>query len=610
MSGKDAYAGSILFVDLSSRTVRRENTPEDLKRKFLGGNGFAVKLAYDLIRPGADPLGPENVLVFAVGPAAGTLIPCSSRFVVGSKSPLTGLFVDSYAGGSWGEELKCAGYDALVVTGVSPAPVYLLIDGDHVELRDAGHLWGRMVSGAQRRIAGECQIPGLAVAAIGPAGENLVRYASIIAGTRAAGRGGMGAVMGAKKLKAIAVRGQKPVFVPDQEGMWRFFHDSLRRLREHPGTGKLLPEVGTGAGVNAFNRLGMLPARNWQEEVFAGAENISGERLRDEGYFIRSKACPGCPIGCGKVASTYGVDGGPVITEGPEYETLYSFGSLLGNSDLDSIIYADRMCDELGIDTISSGVAIAFAMEAFERGILSPGDTGGIDLHFGNHRAAIDLLQDIAYRRGLGDTLAEGVKRAAEIIGRGSEKYAMHVKGMELPGHSARGLKGMALGYAVSTRGGTHQDTRPTVERSGQFDPLAVQGKGKMNKDNQDMTAVCDSLIICRYTEGIYGFFLGEDHVRMANLTTGAGYSLEDLRKVGERVYTLERLFNVREGLTRKDDRLPERFLEEPIPGGPAAGRVVLRADLDQMLDEYYTARGWDPRTGAPTEEKLRELGL
>lgn len=610
MSGKDAYAGSILFVDLSSRTVRREDTPVDLKRKFLGGNGFAVKLAYDLIKPGADPLGTENVLVFATGPAAGTLIPCSARIAVGSKSPLTGLFVDSYVGGGWGEELKCAGYDALVVTGASPTPVYLLIDGDSVGFRDAGHLWGRMVFGAQRRIADECRIPGLVVAAIGPAGENLVKYASIIAGTRAAGRGGMGAVMGAKKLKAIAVRGNKPVFTPDPEGMLDFFRHSFRRLKEHPGTGKLLPELGTASGVNAFNRLGMLPARNWQEEVFAGAEDISGERLKYEGYYIRSKACPGCPIGCGKVASTFGIDGGPVIAEGPEYETLYSFGSMLGNRDLDTIIYADRMCDELGIDTVSSGVTIAFAMEAFERGILSPGETGGIDLRFGNHRAVLNLLQGIAYRRGLGNTLAEGVKRAAEIIGCGSEKFAMHVKGMELPGHSARGLKGMALGYAVCTRGGTHQDTRPTVERSGQFDPQAVEGKGKMNKDSQDMTALCDSLIICRYTEGVYGFFLGEDHVRMANLVTGAGYSLEDLIMIGERVNNLERIFNVREGIGRENDWLPDRFLEEPIPGGPVAGRVLTREELNKMLDEYYAARGWDLLTGVPTAEKLKDLGL
>jgi len=610
LTSQDAYADRILYIDLSTRSVRCERTPEDLKRKFLGGNGFAIKLAYDHISPGINPLTPENTLVFAVGPATGTLLPCSTRFVVGTKSPLTGYFVDSYAGGPWGEELKCAGYDALVITGASVDPVYLIIDGEQVEFKDARHLWGRWAISTQSDIRRECAIPNLSVAAIGPAGENLVRYASIIAGTRAAGRGGVGAVMGAKKLKAIGVRGNNTVKVPDMEGMWQFFQESWQRIQEHPGTGKVLPLIGTGSAVNAFNKLGMLPTKNWQAETFEKADMISGERLKEEGFYKRSKACPGCPIRCGKITGGVGPDGKPVIAEGPEYETLYSFGTALANTDLNSIIYADRLCDEYGVDTISSGVSIAFAMEAFEKGVISVKETEGLSLVFGNHQAALELLRKISYREGLGDILAEGVKRAAKIIGHGSEKYAMHAKGMELAGHSARGLKGLALGYAVSTRGGTHQDTRPTVERSGQFDPQAVQGKGEMNKESQDMTTLCDSLIICRYTEGIYGFFLNQDHVRMSNLVTGADYALEELKLIGERVYNLERLFNVREGAGRQSDCLPERFMQEPITDGPAKGRVVTREELEQMLDDYYLSRGWDPKTGIPTVQKIKELGL
>lgn len=609
-SPKDSYGGSILFVDLTTRNVRLEKTPEGLKRQFLGGNGFAVKLLYDLVGPGIDPLGPGNALVFAVGPATGTLIPSSSRFVVGTKSPLTGLFFDSYAGGPWAEELKAAGCDALVVTGTASTPLYLVIEDDQVHFYEASHLWGLNTFAAQNAIRDELGLSDMAVAAIGPAGERLVRYAAILAGTRAAGRGGAGAVMGSKKLKAIGVRGTRQIAGPDPKGMQRFFQESFLRFKGHPATGSVLPQVGTGAGVAAFNKLGILGARNWQVETFEGAGAISAERLRDGGYFLRSKACPGCPIRCSKITCVPGPGQAQVLAEGPEYETLYSFGSVLGNENVVSIIQADRLCDEYGIDTISAGVAIAFAMEAFERGVIGETETDGLSLTFGNHGAALKLLQQIAHREGFGDILAEGVRRAAELIGRGSERYAIHVKGLELAGHTARALKGMALGYAVSTRGGSHQDTRSTVERSGLFDPAAVAGKGVMARDSQDMTAVGDSLIICRYTEAVFGFFLGQDHVCIANLTTGFDYSLEELRRVGERIYTLERMFNVREGIGRKEDTLPERFFSDAIPTGPNAGSYIRRADLDLMLDEYYEARGWDKATGIPTPAKLRELGL
>lgn len=605
----DGYAGGILYVNLSNGHIEQRPTPQIWKRELLGGNGFAVRLAYDLIPSGSDPLSADNILIFAVGPATGTLVPCSSRFVVATKSPLTGFFIDSYVGGGWGEELKCAGYDALVIRGEAQTPMRLVIDNERVRLDDASDLWGRQSFETQRAIRAACGSADFQVATIGPAGENLVRYAAIIAGTRAAGRGGTGAVMGAKKLKAIAVRGHHAVQVADPSGLWDFFKESMGRFAKHPGTGGVLPAVGTGAGINAFNKLGMLPSFNWQAETFAAADAISGDRLLREGFYQRSKACHGCFIRCSKVARTRGQEL-HYTTEGPEYETLYSLGSLLGNDNIDSIIAGDRICDELGMDTISAGGVIAFAMECFEKGLLTSSDTGGVNIRFGDYQGMLSLLPRIAYRQGIGDLLAEGVRRVAQHVGGASSDFAMHVKGLELVGHSARGLKGMALGYAVSNRGGTHQDTRPTIERGGLYDPATTRDKGSMNMRSQNATTLGDSIPLCRYTEGVFGLFIGPEHARIIKLVTGLDLSIEELEEIAERIYTLERIFNVREGCRRTDDTLPKRLLTEPIPDGPLKGRGVTHEEIEEMLDQYYGIRNWNRHTGIPTPEKLARLKL
>ncbi|CEP67246.1 Aldehyde ferredoxin oxidoreductase, C-terminal [Moorella glycerini] len=606
----DGYGGTILKIDLTTLNIEKIPMPKNLKHNFLGGNGFGIKYLYDLLPAGIDPLSPANVLIFAVGPATGTLIPTASRFAVVTKSPLTGLFIDSYAGGHWGSELKYAGYDAIVITGRAPHPVYLYINNDHVELKEATHLWGKTTYATEEIIRKDLQNHELKVAVIGPAGENKVKMASILAGTRVAARGGVGAVMGSKNLKAIAVRGTRGVKVADPEGLINFFREYMAKFKANPLTGKDRPRYGTTGGPANNNVLGILGTRNWQKETFEYATDISGPKIIDEeGRLIRSTACLACPLNCGKVLQGKLKDQ-EIINEGPDYETLYSFGSMCEVNSFDFILAADRLCDEYGLDTISTGVTIAFAMECFEKGLITAQDTGGLKITFGDPEIILTLIEQIAYRKGFGEILAEGSKRVSQIIGRGTEQYAMQVKGLEPAGHSARGLKGMALGYATSNRGGSHLDYRPVVERSGKADRFSPEGKGKIVKENQDMSTIGDSLVICRFTEPVFGFFLGKPYVDIVNLTTGRNLDLVELRLIAERIYTLERLFNVREGVTRAQDTLPQRFLQEPIPGGPSRGCVVRLEELRQMLDEYYQARGWDVKTGIPTKETLEKLGL
>ncbi|MDN5347557.1 MAG: aldehyde:ferredoxin oxidoreductase [Clostridia bacterium] len=606
----DGYGGTILKIDLTAQKIEKIPTPTDLKNNFLGGNGFGIKYLYDLVPAGIDPLSPANALIFAVGPATGTLIPTASRFAVITKSPLTGLYMDSFAGGHWGSELKYAGYDALIITGSSPRPVYLYINDGQVEIKEAAHLWGKTTYATEEVIKKECRDPELKVASIGPAGENQVKIASIIAGTRAAARGGVGAVMGSKNLKAIAVRGTKGVKVADPEGLVNFFREYTAKFKANPGTGKDRPRYGTTGGPANNNALGILGTRNWQKETFQHAPDISSPKIIDqEKRLIRSTACLACSMSCGKVLKGKLKDQ-DLINEGPDYETLYSFGSMCEVNSFDHILAADRLCDEYGLDTISTGVTIAFAMECFEKGLITTADTGGLKINFGDPEIILTLIDQIAHRKGFGQILAEGSKRASQILGRGTEKYAMQVKGLELAGHSARGLKGMALGYATSNRGGSHLEYRPVVERSGKADRFTVEGKGQIVKDNQDMSTIGDSLVICRFTEPVFGFFLGGPYVEMVNLTTGRGIDLAGLRRIAERIYTLERLFNVREGITRAQDTIPERLMREPIPDGPSQGCLARPEELEEMLDEYYRARGWDVKTGIPTEETLNELGL
>jgi len=555
-------------------------------------------------------LDPENRLIIMTGPGEGTMLPGAGRAVVVTKSPLTNHFIDSYFGGHFGGELKYAGYDGIIIQGKADKPVYLLIEDDEVSIKDAEGLWGFDTFQTQFKMREELG-EDICTLTIGPAGEKMVPLACIISGVNAAGRGGTGAVMGSKNLKAIAVKGSKDVTVADIEGFKKYVKDVVERVKAHPGTGKNLPAYGTTASIKTNNDLGILGTRNWQQEQFEGAVDINGTTTKEK-YGAGSITCMACPIACSQVTSVNkGIYKG-AITIGPEYETLFALGSNCGNSNIESIVRGDQMCDEYGIDTISTGGVIAFAMECYEKGIIGKEQTDGLELTFGNHEAIISLIEKIARKEGFGEILGQGVKKAAEHFGQGAEKFAVHVKGLEVPAHSTRGLPGMAIGYATSNRGGSHQDGRATAERIGKVDRDVTEGKGRYAVHVQRMTALCDSIITCRMTENIYGLIgITDDHVQMVRLITGMNVDKEELIDIADRIYTLERAFNIREGdESRKTDTLPGRFMEEPIPSGPSAGKVISRELLDKLLDEYYEERGWDKTTGYPTPETLQKLGL
>lgn len=606
----DGYAGKILEVDLTSRKILISDTPQTLKKDFLGGCGFGAKLLYEKVPAKADPLGPENAIIMATGPVTGTIIPSSAMLSTTTKSPLTNIIIRSMMGGFFATELKQAGYDALVIVGVAGEPVCLFINDDEVQIKDATNLWGKTTFETQKEIMKNLGCKDLQIATIGKAGENLVRYACMISGTRASGRGGIGAVLGSKKLKAIVVHGSKTISLPNRDLAYEHAIKLTQQLKNSPAF-RSFSRYGSTASPATYSSMGILGSYNWQREVFEDAELISGEHNLRRGLHVRARACNGCVLSSSHV---WRCGSGPyqgILAEGPEYETLFSIGSMCGNNNFDSIVAADRLCDEYGIDTITFGATVALAMECYERGILTAQETGGIELSFGNHQAILDLIPQVASRIGFGDWLAEGGRRLAIRLGAEAEKLVNDVKGLEMAGHSARAHKGQAVGYATSNRGGSHQDTRVAPERSGKFDRAAVQGKGKLAKESQDMTTIGDALTVCRRcTEALYGYFLNNDVLELVNIITGENYSLEELTQVAERIYTMEKLFNVREGLSRKDDVLPPRVMNEPIPDGPSKGLYVPKEDLDKMLDEYYDTRGWDKESSYPTKETLKKLKL
>jgi aldehyde:ferredoxin oxidoreductase len=602
------YCGKILRVNLTTKKTSEQRLTNELVRKYLGGNGIAARIIYDEVKPMTDAFSPDNKLVYMTGPLNGTRTPFAAKFGAWSISPLTGHFHDSTVSGPMASEIKYAGYDGFVFEGRSEKPVYIWIDDDTVQIRDASHLWGKTSYETQEMIREEIKDPEIKIACIGPAGEKLVRYGCVIVEARCLGRGGLGAVMGSKNLKAVAVRGSGDVEVADLEGLQKLAEDVYKTVKEHPSYISL-SKYGTPGQISSFStKLGIsFGTRNYREEYFEGWETISGEYMR-ENFVVKDLACPSCPVACSKVSSVREGPYAGTVNEGPEYETIFALGSMCGNDRLDAIVKADRLCDEYGIDTITVGCTIAFAMECYERGLITKKDTGGIDLTWGNHEAIVTMVEKIGKREGFGDVLAEGSWRAAKKIGKGAEKYSMTVKGLEIPGHSPRGLRGMLLAYATSTCGGRHHDGRATGEYG--MDRLAVKGKPKFVRDVNHMTAVGDSLIICRFSERLYGFTLTQAYVDIVNLVTGFGLDLRELELIGERIYNLERAFNVRYGIRRKDDWVPDRILKEPLTTGPAKGTGASPKILNKMLDEYYELRGWDKETGIPTKAKLVELGL
>lgn len=600
------YAGKILEVNLSKKDINIYPTPENLLIDFLGGRGLGAKLLYENLVPKIDPLSPENPLIFLTGPLNGTLFPSSNRLVITAKSPLTGIYGAAVAGGDFAPEMKFAGYDLILIKGSSQEPVYLCIEDNAVIIKPASHLWGKLIDETSKVIKEEMGQPFAKVAAIGPAGENLIPYACVLAEERAAARCGLGAVMGSKKLKAIAVRGRKSVKIKDPSSYIEICRNLYREVIDGPSMKRHL-YFGTPSTAELVNRLGVFPTRNFQQGIFEGTEAIGATVLKDK-YRIKDIACMDCPVACTKLnLVNEGIYKG-YKSQGPEYETLYSFGSVVGNSNLDSIIAADKLCDQYGIDTMSCGISIAFVMECYQRGLLSRSDFSGEDFSWGNHEVIIKAIPKIARKEGWGAFVAQGVKKMAEELGGETKDFAIHVKGLELGGYDPRGFQGEGLSMATSERGGCHHFGGYIVapETKGDIDPSATEGKAELVQRVRARTVLTDSANYCSFFNRCESFNL-ETISKALKAATGMDFTPATLKKIGERVITLERLLNVREGVDKSQDVLPDRLIHQPLEEGIFKGKT---AKADTMLPDFYRINGWNPETGIPTAERLEELGL
>lgn len=613
---KGGYTGKVLRINLSDQTATTEDLPKEIAKDFIGGAGFGIKYLFEEVPATTDPLGPENKLIFASGPLTGTNIPCASRMAVTAKSPLTGAVGMALSGGHFPAELKFAGYDALIVEGKSEMPTLLVIKDGDVKFKSAKKIWGMKTLDAQQIIKNDLKDQNCRVACIGPAGENLLKIASIINEWRAVGRKGLGAVMGSKNLKAIAIRGTGKVAVADKEKLKAARSKFTKAMKESEVLYPAFSKIGTPMVVDHTCTMGIFPTKNYS----ATGQYDPMDKIGVEVQMTRnvgSEHCYGCPVGCSQLKLAKEKPYAGILTEGPEFETMYSFGGVTGVENIDAIIAADRLADELGFDTISSGVTVAFAMELYEKGILTKEDTGGLELNFGNHEAMVALLKQMAYREGFGAVLADGSREAAKKIGKGSEKYAMQVKGLELPAYDVRGAKAHGLNYATSFTGADHCRGYAFQEIFGvpipnEVDRFAVEGKGALTMWNQDLrTATTDAPTMCGFLMDMaVPGIAAQNTASLVEAVTGLAFTPQEVQIVGERINNLARVFNTRAGLTRSDDTLPERLLTEPIPGGASKGHFISKEELNQMLDEYYAARGWDVETGAPTKAKLLSLGL
>jgi aldehyde:ferredoxin oxidoreductase len=602
------YVGQLLRVNLSSRGISKEPLREDWAREFVGGVGLTARIFYEEVEAKIDPLGPENKLIFMTGPVNGTMIPAASRSSVCAKSPYTGSFFHSIFGGYFGPELKFAGYDGIIIEGKAKGPVYLWIDDDRVEIRSADHLWGKNPFKAQEILRKEIGDDEIHIATIGESGEESMSYAMVLIDIRAAGRGGIGAVMGSKNLKAIAVRGTGSVSVPN---LLEVYNTALR-LNDLVATTpavKGLSEYGTPRNVAGMNAGGILPTRNWQTEVFEKVDGITGETMKEK-VVKGHRACFACSINCTKYSV---VPRGPYksIINGPDYETIYGFGSICGVDNIEALCKADEICDEFGIDLISASMSVAWAMECFEKGIFTLKDTDGIELRFGNADAMLKMTEMIGRRKGLGALLAKGTREASRIVGRDTIRFAIQNKGLEWPGHTCRPFPGAAVGYATGPRGGSHHDIRPTAEKSGLVDRKVLEGKGALAAEINHWLILCDSMAVCHLGEPIWGpIKINQNAIDALNSVTGWDLNYDQARKIAEREWNMIRCISAREGFTREDDQLPIRFMEEPIPEGPMKGSYIPKETLERLKNDYYSYRGWDLKTGNPTKEKLVELGL
>ncbi|KJS21305.1 MAG: hypothetical protein VR72_11175 [Clostridiaceae bacterium BRH_c20a] len=609
------WTGKKVIIDLSNSKVYHEDIAEKLLKQYLGGRGLNAKILYDMTVAETDPLGPDNPLIFSTGPLTGSLIPTNGRYTVTAKSPLTGIFGDGNSAGFWAPELKYAGFDTVVITGVSEKPVYIWINDGQVEIKEAAHLWGRDVWETTVSLK-ETLGPNIQVAAIGQAGENQVKYAAIINNLkRAVGRCGMGAVMGSKNLKAVVVRGTQPVKIAHPEEHLKVVDEMLKHIYSAPGY-PIRSTLGTTAITDIYIRNGTMPINNAQKAYDEQTKKLTSDKIA--AYTTGLKGCFACPIHCSRY--TKYTEQGPysdAYSEGPEYETIVAIGPRCGNYSLPSILKLNQLLNQFGLDSISTGGVISFIMECYQRGLINKEQVDNLDLSWGNVETIIELVRKIAYREGCGAWLAQGVRKLSEEI-KGSEDFAIHVKGLEPAEQEPRGMKAWGLGWAVSNRGADHLRAFPLAETTWTkedavrafgseevVDRFAYTGKEKLVKWSEEVSGFTDSLEMCKFAQMALTIPI-EMTAKALWTVTGWEIDEQELLKIGERIVNLERMYNVRLGLGKKDDKLPPRYAE-PLKEGASQGQSF---DINKLLDKYYTVRGWNVETGHPTREKLLELGL
>jgi aldehyde:ferredoxin oxidoreductase len=594
-------SGKLLRINLTKEKISIDTIKSELWEKYLGGRGLGAYLLTKEVPPTTDAFSPKNKLIFMNGPLAGTSIPGNNKICVTFKSPLTKSYSYSLCGGHFGPELKYAGFDGIIIEGKAKEPMYLWIDDEHIELKAAHHIWGQLIPESEKQIRNELgDDKTIQIAVIGPAGEKLVNYACITASLyREFGRGGVGAVMGSKNLKGIAIRGSHDVKVADVDKVIKLTKRLTQNIRNSHG-GKIRRRYGTMELVERINNAGFWTTRNYSEGHFEEGYKLEGEAMRDK-IIVGDSACFSCPIGCGKWTYIITKKGKKIQMEGPEFETVGMFGSNCGISNWETILKAAKIADTYGFDTINAGACISMVMEAYERGKLSQGDLGGIKMEFGNEDALLKVLEMIGERQGLGDLLAQGIVKASEELN--TSEFAIHSKGQSFPVYDPRGAKAMALTYATSPKGAHHMFATTFGAELSLDNRFEIEGKAILERNQQFSMCVVDSIAICSTIRA--GVPL-EDQAKAYAAITGIIIDNDTLNKAAERIINLERMYNVKLGFSRKNDILPDRFLKEPMPKGESKGQTV---DLETLLDDYYNVMGWNSN-GIPTENKLKELEI
>lgn len=617
--GSYGYMGRFLRVDLSAGRVVPEVIPQELVEDYIGGRGLNSALLYREAPRDVDPLGSENRLIVGTGPGNGTIIPGGTRFTITAKSPLTGFLGDSNSGADFGAKLKYAGYDGIIVEGRSREPVYLIIDDGEAELRPARRLWGKNATDAQWALKKEVDDPDVGIITIGVAGEKRVAFASVIGGgARASGRTGMGAVMGSKNLKAVVVRGRRGVRVADRRGLEETVRLMGEWMRGDAKNYESMTRFGTIGLIKKYQEVGMLPAYNFSRGTFPEMEGLYQENIKER-FLSRNRSCFSCPLGC---FYTYNISDGPYAGTFGEHIELAGpthAGPKIGNADPALMMRVYHLLNDYGMDIMDTTACIAFVVDCYKNGVITSAEVGGLKPEWGDPETILGLIEMMAQRQGIGEILGDGLKKAAEVIGRGAEKYALHSKGLSITATDPRAGNAYGFAYAVASRGADHTRSLITCERVfdpeiakvlpsyTKADPFSVEGKAELVVFHEHLRAVQNCLQVCLFVVTAGKSMVPSTMTALYNAVTGNGWDAERLMRAGERIVNIERAFNLREGLESADDTLPAKFLEEPMPDGTAAGRTV---PLTALREEYYALRGWDTKTGYPTRDKLESLGL